>query len=264
MAYCLATVAGIVGEDSAGTRVLELLRASGVRTGPILREPDTATTTKMRVIAHNQQVVRIDTEPAGEIHDELAARLLAAIAETLPTVRGCVVSDYGKGVVTRPFAERLIAMCRDAGVPVVVDPKGTDYGKYRNATVVKPNQLEAGRALHRDLRSDADVEQAGRDLVPILGDDTAVLITRGPHGMALFEPGHQALHLPAEAREVYDVTGAGDTVAGVLTLSLAIGLDLPSACRLAGLAAAVVVGKVGTATCSLGELQAARQVAKWG
>ena len=260
----IATVAGVVGQDSAGERVAELLRAGGVRTGPILRDPAAATTTKTRVIAHSQQVVRIDTEPAGDLGDEAATRLLDAIRAELPAARGCVVSDYGKGVVTRAFAERLIAMCRAAGVPVVVDPKGTDYGKYRGATVVKPNQLEAGRALNRELRTGGDVERAGVDLAPILGEDTAALITRGAHGMTLFEPGQAPLHLPAQAREVYDVTGAGDTVAGVLALALASGLDLPGACRLAGLAAAIVVGKVGTATCSLEELQAARQVAKWG
>lgn len=258
-----AIVAGVVGADAAGVHVADLLAAGGVDVSPVVRDPARPTTTKTRVIAHSQQVVRIDSESPGPVSDAVADELLKRIAATLGTVRGCCVSDYGKGVVTDRFTRELVRICRAAGVPVVVDPKGVDYAKYRGATVVKPNQLEAGKALNRDLRTDADVLAAGPALGDILGPDTAILVTRGAHGMTLFEPGRDAVHVPAQAREVYDVTGAGDTVAGVLALSLASGGDLPAACRLAGLAAAVVVGKVGTATCTLDELKAARQVARW-
>jgi D-beta-D-heptose 7-phosphate kinase/D-beta-D-heptose 1-phosphate adenosyltransferase len=151
----------------------------------------------------------------------------------------------------------LIELARGHGVPVLIDPKGVDYTKYRGATVVKPNQLEAGKVLNRDLRTEADVDRAAADLAALLGPDTAVLITRGPHGMSLFEPGRGPIHVPAQAREVYDVTGAGDTVAATMALALAAGVGLATACRLASLAAAVVVAKVGTATCSLEELAAA-------
>lgn len=257
-------LAGVVGDDPDGTRVCELLAGQGVRTAPVVRDPARPTTTKTRVIAHSQQVVRIDHERPGPIPPAVEQALLAAIAGVLPTVRGCVVSDYGKGVVTASFAGQLLRLTREAGVPAVVDPKGIDYAKYRGATLVKPNQLEAGQVLNRVLRTAEEVDRAGADLLDLLGPDTpAVLVTRGAHGMTLFERGRPPVHVPAQAREVYDVTGAGDTVAGTLALALAAGADPADACRLASLAAAVVVGKVGTATCTLEELKAARQVARW-
>lgn len=258
-----AVLAGVVGDDPEGVRVRNILAAQGVDASPVVRDPDRPTTTKTRIVAHSQQVVRIDHERPGPLPEPVEAELLDRARGALASVAGCVVSDYGKGVITPSFAGGLIAAARDAGVPVVVDPKGTDYAKYRGATLVKPNQHEAGRVLNRDLRTDAEVRAAGRDLLALLGPDTAVLITRGPHGMTLFEPGREPVDVPAQAREVYDVTGAGDTVAGTLALALAAGADLPAACRLASVAAAVVVGKAGTATCSLDELRAAQQVVRW-
>jgi D-beta-D-heptose 7-phosphate kinase/D-beta-D-heptose 1-phosphate adenosyltransferase len=250
-------LAGLVGDDPAGDTIGDLLGGSGVDVGPVVRDRHRPTTTKTRVIAHSQQVVRIDQESPGAIEPELEDALLARVAAVLPAVRGCVISDYGKGVVTPRFAGELIARCRESGVPVVVDPKGTDYRKYAGATVVKPNQHEAGKVLNRELRDADAVRHAGRELLDLLGPGTSVLITQGSAGMTLFERGRPAVHVPAQAREVYDVTGAGDTVAGTLALALAGGAGLESACRLASAAAAVVVGKVGTATLSLEELHAA-------
>jgi rfaE bifunctional protein kinase chain/domain len=250
-------LAGLVGDDPAGETVCGLLREKGVDVGPVVRDRGRPTATKTRVVAHGQQVVRIDQETPGAIEPDLEDALLARIGRVLPVVRGCVVSDYGKGVVTPRFAGELIARCRAAGVPVVVDPKGVDYHKYRGAAVVKPNQFEAGKVLHRDLRDADAVQAAGRDLLDLLGGDTAVLVTQGSAGMTLFERGRPPVHVPAQAREVYDVTGAGDTVAGTLALALAGGATLEAACRLASAAAAVVVGKRGTATVSLDELFAA-------
>lgn len=254
-----AVLAGVVGDDPEGDRIGTVLTDRGVDISCIDRDATRPTTTKTRILAHTQQVVRIDHERPGPIGADTADRLLARIRAVLPTVRGCVISDYGKGVVSRPFVEDLIALTRAAGVPTVVDPKGTDYGKYRGATLVKPNQLEAGKVLNTDLRTDADVTRAGGELIDLLSPDTAVLITRGPQGMSLFERGRLAVHVPTLAREVYDVTGAGDTVAGTLAMAMAVGTPLDAACRLASAAAAVVVGKAGTATCSPDELAAAMQ-----
>jgi D-beta-D-heptose 7-phosphate kinase/D-beta-D-heptose 1-phosphate adenosyltransferase len=256
-------VAGVVGDDAEGRRVCDLLTEQGADVAAVVRDGSRPTTTKTRVVAHNQQMVRIDREAPGESGEGVEAELLAGVRRLLPTVRGCVVSDYGKGVVTPRFAARLIVAAREANVPVVIDPKGTDYGKYRGATLVKPNQLEAGQVLNRKLTTTADVDRAGVDLLDLLGPDTAVLVTRGPQGMSLFELGRPVVHVPAQAREVYDVTGAGDTVAGTLGLTVAVGGGLETACKLASLAAAVVVGKVGTATCSAEELRAAAQVVRW-
>ena len=253
----VAVLAGVVGADAAGDRVRELLTDQGVDVEPVVADPTRPTTTKTRVVAGTQQVVRIDHELPGPLSEAVAEALLTAVERVLPAVRGVVISDYGKGVVTPEVAARVIQAAVAVGVPVVVDPKGTDYAKYRGATLVKPNQLEAGQVLNRSLRTDDDVDRAGADLVALLGGRTGVLITRGPHGMSAFEPGRPAVHVPARAREVYDVTGAGDTVAATLTLALAAGASLKAACQLASLAAAVVVGKAGTAVCTAAELAAA-------
>ncbi len=258
----VAIVAGLVGDDAAGTRIAELLAEGGAEVGAVVRDGARPTTTKTRVIAHSQQVVRIDQDSGGAPNRATLDELLGRIESHLAAVQGCVVSDYGKGVADGELVRELIRRCQSRGIPVVIDPKGLDYAKYAGATVVKPNQLEAGQVLNRALHTGADIDAAGADLLALLGGETAVLVTRGPEGMTLFEPRHSPLSVPAQAREVYDVTGAGDTVAGVLAVALAAGVPLAAACRLASLAAAVVVGKVGTATCTATELRAARQVAR--
>jgi D-beta-D-heptose 7-phosphate kinase/D-beta-D-heptose 1-phosphate adenosyltransferase len=249
-----AAVAGLVGDDAAGGRVRELL---GDLAAGVVDDATRPTTVKTRVVAGTQQVVRIDHEQPGPPPPAAAAALATAI--TRLGTGGVVVSDYGKGVVTAELARTAILI----GKPVVIDPKGIDYARYRGATLVKPNQLEAGQVLNRTLRTDADVLKAGLDLVELLGGATSVLITRGPSGMTAFEPGRPPVHVPAQAREVYDVTGAGDTVAATLTLALTAGADLEAACRLASLAAAVVVGKAGTAVCTAAELADAVRLARW-
>ena len=250
------SLAGLVGADANADHVRDLLRTLGVNVDTIVADPARPTTTKTRILAGTQQVVRIDQEKPSPMNSEVEAALLDAVRLALPSARACVLSDYGKGVVTPSFAVAVIALANAAGVPTVVDPKGVDYAKYRGATVVKPNQLEAGKVLNRDLRTSGDVDAAGRDLLTLLGPSTAILITRGPQGMSLFTPNGDAFHVPTSAREVYDVTGAGDTVAGTMAVTLAVGGNLEAACELATAAAAVVVGKVGTATCSLAELRA--------
>ena len=255
-----AFLAGVVGDDPEGARVRELLRQQGVNDQAVVCDSNRPTTTKTRILAGTQQVARIDHEQPGPIPTTIENSILAEIQKILPNIRGCVVSDYGKGVITPGFVASLIKLSHVAGLPVVIDPKGTDYRKYRGATLVKPNQLEAGKVLNRELRNDQEVNQAGADLQELLGPTTSVLITRGPNGMTLFEPGQAVLHVPAQAREVFDVTGAGDTVAGTIALTLGSGGTLRNACRLASLAAGVVVGKAGTATCSLEELRTAQHV----
>ena len=250
------SLAGLVGADANADHVRDLLRTLGVNVDTIVADPSRPTTTKTRILAGTQQVVRIDQEKPSPMSLEVEAALLDAVRLALPSAQACVLSDYGKGVVTPSFAAAVIALANAAGVPTVVDPKGIDYAKYRGATVVKPNQLEAGKVLNRDLRTSGEVDAAGRDLLALLGPTTAILITRGPQGMSLFTPNGDAFHVPTSAREVYDVTGAGDTVAGTMAVTLAVGGGLEAACELATAAAAVVVGKVGTATCSLAELRA--------
>lgn len=248
---------GLTGDDDAGKRMKELLEGRRVSTTGLVVDGSRATTTKTRIVAQTQQVVRIDQETLAPPSASMEFEMLRRIESSLSTVKACVLSDYGKGVVTPSFAQALIRACREAHVPVIVDPKGTEYAKYRGATLVKPNLLEAGQVLNRELPTTDDVNRAGRDLQLLLGPDSGVLITRGAQGMTLFEADGTRTHVPAAAREVYDVTGAGDTVAATMALTLAVGGTSGDACRLASLAAAVVVGKVGTATCTPDELLAA-------
>jgi rfaE bifunctional protein kinase chain/domain len=216
-------IAGVIGDDRAGETIRELLTNAGVATEAVIAEPARPTTTKTRIVAHSQQMVRIDHEAPGPLDAAVEESLLAAIADAMPIVQGVVISDYGKGVISRTVARGVIDLCRGMRVPCVVDPKGTDYSKYAGATLVKPNQAEAGKVLNRDLPDSASVVAAGRDLLDILGPGTNLLITQGAQGMSLFERGRPVVHVPALAREVYDVTGAGDTVAGTLALALAAG-----------------------------------------
>ncbi|HVS38445.1 MAG TPA: D-glycero-beta-D-manno-heptose-7-phosphate kinase [Gemmataceae bacterium] len=248
-----ALLAGVVGADEPAMRLRAALRERGVATDGLIEDRQRRTTTKTRLIAHSQQVARIDDEHRSPLAPEMEDRLLAWAERQLPRCHACVLSDYAKGVVSRRFAEGLIGLARRGGKPVVVDPKGTDYGRYRAATVIKPNAEEARKAcgIHADGLD--GVLEAGNRLLELL-DGAAVLLTRGPEGMSLFRRGLPPLHIAPEAREVFDVTGAGDTVVGVAALALAAGAALETAARLANRAAAVVVAKVGTAQATREEL----------
>jgi D-beta-D-heptose 7-phosphate kinase/D-beta-D-heptose 1-phosphate adenosyltransferase len=211
----------------------------------------------MRVLARGQQVIRADTESVEPLAAG-PAELLAAWAERrVAGADAILLSDYGKGVLAGDVAVRVITAARGASRPVVVDPKGADSTRYRGATVVKPNLGELGELTGRVIRIPADFIAAGRALADEL-EGTAVLVTRGAEGMALFWAGANPLVLPAApARRVFDVTGAGDTAAATLALGLAAGLPVELAARLANAAAGVVVSKVGTAVVTPAELLAA-------
>jgi D-beta-D-heptose 7-phosphate kinase/D-beta-D-heptose 1-phosphate adenosyltransferase len=198
------------------------------------------------VVAHGQQVVRIDRESRASLAGDLAARLGRLACEGLAGARACLLSDYGKGAVTASVASAVIARCSGLGVPCVVDPKGSDPSRYRGAFLVKPNIDEARALLSRPLDSDEALHAGGLTLLESLKAH-AVLITRGAAGMLLFRRGVPPLHVPALAREVFDVTGAGDTVAAVLAVCLAAGTPLEDAARLAARAAAATVGRLGAA-----------------
>lgn len=248
-----ARLGGVVGQDHQAKALDEALRQHGVDAEGLLVDDERPTTTKTRIVAHSQQVVRVDSEQSVPLRIELEDTLLRWAEKRLADADACVLSDYAKGVVSARLAERFIHMTRQAAKPVIVDPKGTNYTKYRGATVIAPNIHEAGQAVNREINSDADLLEAGRQLSDPL-EGTALLITRGSQGMSLFLNGAQMAHIPATARHVFDVTGAGDTVVSTLALALAAGAGLEQAARLANRAAGVVVGKVGTATVTLDEL----------
>lgn len=250
-----AILAGVVGKDIQADLLREALSHYSIEGDGLLTDPDRPTTTKTRVIAHNQQVVRVDCEVRVSLSPEMEEALRGWVRPRLREANALVLSDYGKGVVTPRLAEEVIRLAKDAGKPVVVDPKGRDYRKYRGATVVTPNIQEARLALNHLLNPPEDLIELGQQLLALL-EGSAVLITRGPEGMTLFQPNHQPVHIPAVARYVYDVTGAGDTVVATLALALAAGARLEQAARLANAAAGIKVSKVGTATVELRELMA--------
>lgn len=248
-----ATLAGVVGQDQEADRLVEALREHGVGTEGLVVDSEGPTTTKTRIVAHSQQVVRLDCERQMPVSVAIEETLLRWLARHIPNADACILSDYNKGVVSSRLAEHFILLARHANKLLIVDPKGTQYAKYRGATVITPNVSEVQQALAQPIDSDADLLQAGQQLLDCL-QGTAVLITRGPLGMTLFVKGAPSQHIPAMAQQVFDVTGAGDTAVSTLAMALAADATLEQATLLANCAAGIVVGKVGTATVSLAEL----------
>ena len=248
-----AFVAGVVGGDRQGRRLREMLAELGVDAEGLVTVDDRLTSSKLRVIAHSQQVVRVDSEQTSELGAKEEDELLSRVAESFSDVDACAVSDYGKGVVSSRVAQRIIQLAGKRDKPVVIDPKGTDFSKYRGAAVVTPNVKEAEAILGVELRGEQAILDAGPSLAEMLGGGS-VLLTRGAQGMSLFSRSAEPRHIPAIAKNVYDVTGAGDTVLAVLTLALASGASLADAAAVANIAAGLVVGKLGTSTVALEEL----------
>jgi D-glycero-beta-D-manno-heptose-7-phosphate kinase len=255
-----AALAAVVGRDAAGERVQEALAASGVSSCLVALGSGRPTTMKTRIVAHGQQVVRADREDAADVPMDAETALVESVRRELPSCGALVISDYQKGVVTPSLLKRVVPLAKRRGVPVLVDPKVRHFRLYRGASVVTPNQLEAEQATGLRLSSMPDVVAAGRRILSLLRCQ-AVLVTRGEHGMSLFERGRPPLHVPTAAREVFDVTGAGDSVIATMALALAAGATLPEAAVLANCAAGVVVGKVGTAQATPDEVLAAARVA---
>ncbi|HEY0975247.1 MAG TPA: bifunctional D-glycero-beta-D-manno-heptose-7-phosphate kinase/D-glycero-beta-D-manno-heptose 1-phosphate adenylyltransferase HldE, partial [Solimonas sp.] len=241
---------GVVGVDDAARQLREAVLAHGVQP-EFVETAGYPTISKLRVLSRNQQLLRLDFEEAlvegGEFdHGAWLERYRASLGDT----RVVVLSDYGKGTLSRVAS--MVQTARADGRYVLVDPKGTDWKRYRGATLLTPN-LSEFEAVAGVCKDDADLERRAEALRAELSLD-ALLITRSERGMTLIRTGHKPLHIPATAREVYDVTGAGDTVIAVLAAGLASGLDLASACRLSNLAAGIVVTKIGTASVSPAEL----------
>lgn len=244
-----ARLMGRVGEDEAATELSRLLTSAGIEPR-LMADARRPTITKLRVISHHQQMIRLDFEAAA---DPEAALPEEAFAAALDQVDAVVLSDYAKGALAR--VERLIELARAAGKPILVDPKQTDFGVYRNATLLTPNRGEFERAVG-PCRDERELVDKGMQLLSRHGWE-ALLITRGEEGMTLLSRNAEPVHIPAQAQEVFDVTGAGDTVIAVLAAAVAARMPLVNAARLANVAAGIAVGKLGTATVGLAELSAA-------
>jgi D-beta-D-heptose 7-phosphate kinase/D-beta-D-heptose 1-phosphate adenosyltransferase len=253
---CQVRLLGVVGADAAGRRVRELLQAQGMDDTWLLEDTSRPTTEKTRLMAHQQQMLRLDQESRVPLAPHLIAHALQHGKTLLAEVDGVVCSDYAKGVCMAPLIEPLFATAGAAGHPIVVDPKVQDFALYRGATVLTPNIVEVERASGRNVESPEALTQAVEGLLQCT-QAQAILVTRGKDGMSLFHPPQAPVHIPARAREVYDVTGAGDTVAAAYTMALLGGLSLEEAARLANVAAGIVVGKLGTAVVTPEELRLA-------
>lgn len=245
----------VLGVDETADRIISELEKLDVRTSGIVRDPGRVSTRKTRALSleHSQQIFRMDRESRSPLDPPFEAALTERIAGAIQDADLVVVSDYAKGVLTETVLQTLLKLAFQAAKPVVVDPKARDFQRYRGATVLTPNLSEAEAASGLPIRSEADLAAAAQALLQA-ADTEAVLITRGAKGMSLFERSGAATHIPSVARELYDVTGAGDTVLAVLSLGIASGLPRPEAARLANLAAGIVVGRIGTAVLTRDEL----------
>lgn len=250
-----ASITGVIGRDDDGKKLVNSLKAKGIETSGVVVDAKRPTTIKTRIIAHSQQVVRFDREKKDSLEPEITAKVLSYIRQAVRSTDVVVISDYAKGLVTEPLVHEIVSLCGKAGVKVAVDPKVEHFDYYKGVTIVTPNNLEASAASGVEIVDEASLHRAGESLLSRIGC-AALLITRGENGMSLFED-RSDIHIPTVAREVFDVSGAGDTVIGTLSLALAAGATFIEAAVLANFAAGVVVGKVGTATLAPDELRQA-------
>ena len=254
-------IVGVVGDDLWGHTLRGMLGQLGIDCAGCVVDPTRPTIQKTRMMSGGHQMLRVDEEDPRPINDTVRQEILAGLPNRVRQARAVVLSDYGKGALTPEVVETVIAAARAAGVPVLVDPKGDDYRRYRGATLVTPNQKEAEQAIGRKLTGRADLPAAADDLMRIAELDAAV-ITLGPDGMYFKSRDGAEGHVPAQARDVFDVTGAGDTVVAQLAFGLADGLSLELAAALANQAAAIVVGRLGTHAVTRRELRAAFEGAR--
>ncbi|MFC3674164.1 bifunctional D-glycero-beta-D-manno-heptose-7-phosphate kinase/D-glycero-beta-D-manno-heptose 1-phosphate adenylyltransferase HldE [Ferrovibrio xuzhouensis] len=251
-----ATLIGLVGDDTAADLLNDVLAAEPGIEARLVVDETRPTIEKSRFIGSRQQLLRVDRETSRAPADDSLATLIAAAIDALADCSVLVLSDYAKGVMAPSVVTKLVAAAAKAGKPVLVDPKGSDFSRYRGATLVTPNLAEARLASGMACDDDAGVVAAGRRLQADSGL-AGILITRGAAGMTLLQGDAAPMHLPAEAREVFDVSGAGDTVVATIAAALAAGRSLPQAAHLANVAAGIVVGKIGTAVVLPEELRVA-------
>jgi len=253
-----ASVVGVTGNDSANERLRAELKGAGAASDTLIVDESRPTTLKTRIIAHSQLVVRADRERRTPVEAKTEERIIEVLREAIPEADAFVVSDYDKGAVTPRVLAEVLRLAYGRGIPVLVDPKIRNFDAYRPATLVTPNHHEALRLTNTEDHTDEGLKRAAH-LIRGQLDCESVLITRGERGLMLLESFHEPVYVETVAREVYDVTGAGDTVIATLAASLAAGATMIEAAILANHAAGIVVGKVGTSTASAFELAEAIQ-----
>ena len=247
------SLCGVVGDDEMGEKIIKELAEMGIGMHGIFVEQGRQTTTKTRIIAHQQQVVRIDREATDHLKVPTLRNLSEFLKKNMEGFNGIILSDYGKGLLTKELIRATIRRTREMKKFIMVDPKLKNFSHYKRATVITPNAAEASAASGILINDLSSLKRAGSMLLRKLGCDVLV-ITRGEEGIAIFEPHQEPFLVSTVAKEVYDVTGAGDTVIGTMALALGAGARVSEAAKLANYAAGIVVGKIGTATVSWAEL----------
>ncbi|MFN7950027.1 MAG: D-glycero-beta-D-manno-heptose-7-phosphate kinase [Blastocatellia bacterium] len=249
---------GVIGDDAAAARLRDQFAERGIESGGLVCDAARPTTRKTRIVAHSQQMVRADRESRAPVSSEIENAVIAVFNDLIAAADAVVVSDYDKGLLTPRVLQSILAAAEQARKPVCLDPKIRNFAHYRPVTVITPNQAEAERATGLEITDEKSLLAAAQRIREML-DCPHVLITRGEHGLSLLSENDSFIHIPTVAREVYDVTGAGDTVIATLALAIAAGAQVAEAAVIANHAAGIVVGKVGTATASRAELAAALQ-----
>ena len=247
-----ASIVSFVGSDQAGKKIKEDLKHKGIPIRYIVSSKSIRTTEKMRIVAEGQQLVRVDWD-ASTLTDQNLNQIRKQVLQKMDDVDGVIVSDYNKGVCTELVLNDIISKSKKLKIPIFIDPKGKKWGKYYGASVVTPNLREAEEALGRDLKNDLDIEEAGIDICNNFGLN-ACLITRGPNGMSYISKDYK-FHVCSEAKEIYDVSGAGDTVIGSFASAIILGFDAETSTRFANKAAGIVVGHIGTTAITISELK---------
>jgi len=250
-----AMLTGAIGDDRMGRAIVRMLKRLGSDPGGLVVDKSRPTTKKTRIVAHAQQVVRFDREQTADLDKALQSKLLGYVQAHLKDLDAVIIQDYGKGVISPAFMDGLRAVLAGKDMLVAVDPQVGHFHLYRDMTVITPNHLETEAGLGMAIGSEADLIEAGRKLMRWLRLKY-VVVTRGEKGMTLFEKRKPPRTIPSEAREVFDTSGAGDTVIAIMTLGLAAGLSLTEAAMLSNYAAGIVCGKLGTASVTAEELKA--------
>jgi D-glycero-beta-D-manno-heptose-7-phosphate kinase len=235
---------GVIGNDSYGNIFSSLLKEKNIEDNGIIIDNDRPTTTKTRVIANNQHVVRIDKESKAYISNKIESKISSYLESVLGKIDGIILQDYNKGILTPSLITKIISLANKKNILITVDPKFDNFFEYKNVTVFKPNRKETETVLGIRIKDNKDISSAGRNLLQKLNSEF-VLLTLGEEGIAVFEKGDKERRMPTKARKVADVSGAGDTVISTLTIGLAAGADIYEACFLANYAAGIVCGEVG-------------------
>lgn len=252
----IPVLCGIIGDDLAGQRLVQALVSRGIEHRFLVRLTNRKTTLKTRVMAHNQQIVRIDVETTEELNKTELEQIAESLGQALSQAQVTVISDYDKGAVSEESVRLVKKLMPENSLPIVVDPKYRHYSSYGGCKLITPNHKEAGFAVGHVIHTEDDLRLVGTKLLETVGCE-AVLVTWGERGMALFDGGGPFVHLPTLAREVFDVTGAGDTVVATLALAISAKASLLEAAYLANYSAGIAVGKIGTSTVSAEELSVA-------